>query len=225
MGSATPAKIGGQDDQAFAQVGGKRPGDELGQVVEHPATFLDGSLDGGEVVVGQDHVRRFFGHLGAGDAHRHSDVRLPQGGSVVDPIARHGHDVAPALQRVHQAQLLLGSDAGEHGGLFGRVDEVGVADGGQLRTVERCSCHPWSTAGWAEVQLMGDSGCSEGVVPGDHLHLDAGSMAGFDGFLGLRPRGVDHALQPQEDETRLHVLVSDLISVRRQVLTGEGEHP
>ncbi len=147
-GQSHAREDGGQDDQSLAQVGGKRPGDELGQVVEHPAAFLDRSLDGGEVVVGEDHVGRFFGHLGAGDAHGHSDVRLPQGGSVVDPIARHGHDVAPALQRVHQAQLLLGGDAGEHGGLFGRVDEIGVADGGQLRTVERCHVIHGHQPGW-----------------------------------------------------------------------------
>ena len=77
----------------------------------------------------------------------------------------------------------------------------------------------------AQVQLVGDGGGGQGVVAGDHLHLDAGRVAGLDGLHGLRPRRVDHALQPQEDKTRLHVLVGDLVGVGRQVLAGEGQHP
>ena len=112
---------GGQDDQALAQVGGQRPGDELGEVVEHAPALFHRRLDGGEVVVGEDHVGGFLGHLGAGDAHGHADVGLPAGRGVVDPVAGHGHHVAPALQGVHQAQLLFRSDAGEHVGLLGRL--------------------------------------------------------------------------------------------------------
>ena len=54
-----------QDDEAFPQVGGQRPGDELDQVVEDAATLLDGGLDGGEVVVREDHVGRLFGDVRA----------------------------------------------------------------------------------------------------------------------------------------------------------------
>ena len=38
------------------------------------AAFLDRGDDRREVVVGEDHVGRFLGDVGAGDAHRDADV-------------------------------------------------------------------------------------------------------------------------------------------------------
>ena len=75
-----------------------------------PSTAVD---DGGEVVVGEDHVAGFLGHLGAGDAHRDADVGALQRRSVVDPVAGHRDDVALALQHVDEAHLVLGRDAGD----------------------------------------------------------------------------------------------------------------
>ena len=68
--------------------------------------------DGGEVVVQQDHVGRFLGDVGAGDAHGHADVGLAQGRSVVDAVAGHGHDVPLLLQGLHDGELLLRRDPG-----------------------------------------------------------------------------------------------------------------
>ena len=67
--------------------------------------------DGGEVVVGQDHVGRLLGDVGAGDAHRDADVGRLQRRRVVDAVAGHRDDVAVGLQRVDDAQLVLRRDA------------------------------------------------------------------------------------------------------------------
>ena len=68
--------------------------------------------DRGEVVVGEDHVRRLAGDVGAGDAHRDADVRRLERGSVVDAVARHRDDPPVRVERVDDPQLVLGRDAG-----------------------------------------------------------------------------------------------------------------
>ena len=90
-----------ENDEAFADVGRQRPDDELREVVEYSAAFFDGGFDGGEVVVGEDHVGGFLGDLGTPLPHRDADVCLLQRGRVVDAVARHRDDVAasPAVLR------------------------------------------------------------------------------------------------------------------------------
>ena len=48
-------------------------------------------------------------------------------------------------------------------------------------------------------------------------------MAGLDGLDGLRPGRVDHALESQEDQTRFHLFVGDLVGVGRELLAREGQ--
>ena len=71
--------------------------------------------DGGEVVVGEDHGGGVLGHLGAGDAHGHADVRLLQGGGVVDAVAGHGHQGALLLPGADDADLMLRGHPGIDG--------------------------------------------------------------------------------------------------------------
>ena len=56
IGKVDADQDGCQDHQGLAEVGGQRPDDELDEVVEDAAPFLDGGPDRGEVVVGEDHV-------------------------------------------------------------------------------------------------------------------------------------------------------------------------
>ena len=65
-----------QNDAALAEVRRQRPNDELAEIVKDPAPLLNGGGDGGKIVVGQDHRGGAFGHVGAGDAHGHTDVGL-----------------------------------------------------------------------------------------------------------------------------------------------------
>jgi hypothetical protein len=68
---------------------------------------------GGEVVVEEHEVGRFAGDVGSGAAHGDADVRGPEGGSVVHPIAGHGDDVTSCLQRAGDAELVLRCHAGQ----------------------------------------------------------------------------------------------------------------
>ena len=58
---------------------GERKCTALRMLSKMPRPFLDGGDDGGEIVVGQDHVRRALGHVGAGDPHGAADVRRLEG--------------------------------------------------------------------------------------------------------------------------------------------------
>ena len=88
-------------------------GDETPDVVVDRAAFFDRVDDAREVVVGQDHVGRFFGDVRSRDAHGHTDVGHLQRGRVVHAVACHGDDVAHALEHLRDAHLVLGRDAGE----------------------------------------------------------------------------------------------------------------
>eukprot|EP00976_Prorocentrum_cordatum_P090607 1188193-Prorocentrum_minimum.AAC.2 len=105
---------GGEEDaHHLADVGGDHVADELLGVGEDGAALSHRLHDGGEVVVGQHHVRSALRHRRAA-AHRHADVRLLERGGVVHPVARHGHHVPLRLEQVHQAALVRGLHTAEH---------------------------------------------------------------------------------------------------------------
>ena len=107
---------GRQQYHRFAAIGGQDKQDGLLQVVIDRAAFLDRMGDGGEVVVGQYHLRGFLGRLSALDAHGDADVCAFQGRRVVDAVAGHGHPRAAGLQAFNQAQFVRRAGAGEHAG-------------------------------------------------------------------------------------------------------------
>ena len=123
-----PDEDGSENDQSLAHVGRQGPDDELREVVEDAASFLDRRLDRGEVVVGEHHVGRFLRHLGAPVAHGNADVGLSKRGRVVDPVTRHGHHVVSLLQCTHEAQLLLGRHPGEDVSPLDLLGEIVVVD-------------------------------------------------------------------------------------------------
>jgi hypothetical protein len=70
----TCAEHGQENRQHLAHVGRQEVAQEFADVVEDPSSLPHRRDDGGEVVVGQDHLAGFLGHLGTGDAHRNADV-------------------------------------------------------------------------------------------------------------------------------------------------------
>ena len=184
----------GQDHQALAEVGRQGPGDEFHQVVVDAAAFLDRGGDGGEVVVGEHHRRRLLGDVGAAAAHGDADIGLLQGRGVVHAVAGHGDDLALGLERAHQAQLLLGFDAGENVRGARGAAQLDVVQGRQFAAGEG------AVVGSGDADLAGDGEGGGGVVAGDHFHGDAGAMAGAHRGDGARPRRVEHTGQAEEDQ-------------------------
>ena len=120
----------------FTNVGGNQVADELFHVVVDSTTFLDGGHDGGEVVVGQDHLGGGFSD-GSTGTHGDTNFGLLQGGSVVDTITSHGRNLVHALQVFNDLGLVGRFDTGEEASsaasgalLFGRqVVEFAAREG------------------------------------------------------------------------------------------------
>ena len=66
-------------------------------VIVNPPPVLHHLHNGGEVIVEQNHSRRFFGHFGAIDAHGDADVGIFERRRVVHAVTGHGHKLVPSL--------------------------------------------------------------------------------------------------------------------------------
>ena len=116
-------------DRQRPQHEGRQLGDVVGEVVGQEATDvrtsgpaeLDRGHDRLETVVEQHDVGRLAGDLGARGSHRDADVGRAQGGSVVDAVAGHRHDVPARLQGDGDPELVLRRDAGDDGAVDGRA--------------------------------------------------------------------------------------------------------
>ena len=121
-----PQDLGGQKGEGKSQGNGEEDGGQLGKadreqiggafsdIVEYPPPLLDGADDGGEVVIGDDHIRGLFGDLGARPAHGYADIGSSQSRGVVHSVSGHGYDVASCFQGLHYADLVLSGDPGKY---------------------------------------------------------------------------------------------------------------
>jgi hypothetical protein len=61
--------------------------------------------------------------LGPLDAHGGANIGLLERGRVVHAVAGHGDDMTVGLQRPHDAQLVLGAGAREHGHMLNELPQ------------------------------------------------------------------------------------------------------
>ena len=93
-------------------------GHRLAQIVVDAAAEPHGADDRAEIVVEQDDRRGLARDIGAAPAHGDADMGGLERRRVVDAVTGHGDDLAVRLERLDDAQLLLGHDAGEDRGAF-----------------------------------------------------------------------------------------------------------
>ena len=74
-----------EDREDLTHVGAEQVAQELADVVEDAAALAHGLDDGGEVVIRQNHLGRFLGHLGSGDPHGHAYVGGLTAGASLTP--------------------------------------------------------------------------------------------------------------------------------------------
>ena len=125
---AEPEEHGEREREHLAGVAGEEEVREAHDVVVDRAALADRADDRRVVVVGEDHVGRLAGGVGAAPPHGDADVCCLERRDVVDAIAGHGGDLAVALERLDDPDLVLGHDARE---------DVDVADGVAQRVVAR----------------------------------------------------------------------------------------
>ena len=106
------------------EVGGEEEADELLDVLVDVAPFLDGSDDGCEIVVHEHDIGHLARDVAAALAHGDADVGALQRRRVVHPVAGDRDDLAQVLQRLDQAQLVLGRYAGEDIDHAGRLAQL-----------------------------------------------------------------------------------------------------
>ena len=197
----------------MADVAGKKEEDRLLDVGVDAAAFLNGLFDRSEIVVGQDHVSRAFGDVGAGDAHGNADVGRLERRGIVDAVASHGRDVAVGFDGLDDLDFVLRRDPGEDPDLLGALLEFFRRAG-----IDLVAGHALAPLG-ANAEFLSDGEGGVDVVAGDHDGRDAGATEGGNGRLGRSPRRVDHAGEADEDE----VLLGDFLLGRAELFLAVGE--
>ena len=172
--------------------------------------------DGGEIVVRQYHACGVLGHLSAGNAHGHADIRLLQGRRVVDPVAGHGHQFAPRLPGPYDTDLVLRGHPGVDRDLGGKLPQLTVTHSVDDAPLYRLG------AVCQDTDLSGDGGSGGPVVSGDHNRPDPGGDARGDRRFGLFPGRVHHGDQSQEIHAAL-ILRADCLPL--DAAAGKGQHP
>ena len=115
-----------------------------------------------------------------------------QGRSIVNAVTGHGRDVAVCAYRIYQTNLMLRRYTGENIGGFHTFTKLFIS-----HFIDLTAFHCF--VGF-NTELCADGACSDFVVSGDHLHLDACSLADVDGSLRFFTGRVDHADQADEDQ-------------------------
>lgn len=71
--------------------------DKITYVVEYSFAFLDGSQDGGEVIINQHHVWCFLTHISPRSTHGYSDISSAQSYCVIYAVTSHRYHVITLL--------------------------------------------------------------------------------------------------------------------------------
>ena len=136
--------------------------------------------DGREVVVGEHQVGGLAGDVGSASAHGHADMRLPQRGGVVYPVARHGHDVPAALKaRTMRSFCSAVVRAKTRSDMIRRASSASLMRGELVARDGDVALLP-------KANLLGDGGGGELVVSRDHHGADAGARAARNGVASRR---------------------------------------
>src|SRR5690606_10754929 len=194
--------------------------DEARDVGVDDAALLDRPDDGAEVVIAQDHGRRLLGHGRAPDAHGDADVGAALRRGVVDTVAGHRHDLALALQRLYDPQLVLGRNAGENRRIARHLAPASLVEPFELRGVDGSECR--AVRGAVDAQLPRYRLRGAGLITGDHHHPYARPAATLDRGDHLFAQRVDHAEQADEHEVAFRFFWR---GVWRQLAVGDRQHP
>ena len=140
------------------------------------AAEVDRAHERGEVVVGEHDLAGLLRDLGAA-SHGDADVGLLERGGIVHGVAGHRDDLAGLLHESGEADLVLGRDPAEHVQLRESFDHLGVGQALQIGAGDEPG---------PELELIRDRPRGDGVVAGDHPHVDAGIERDPHRVLGLR---------------------------------------
>ena len=196
-GRGQAAERGKKHGQNAGHVAREQEMDGVLDVGVHAAAALGRADDGGEVVVSQDHRGGVLADRRARHAHRHADVGLLERGRVVDAVAGHGDNLAPALPGRDNTDLVRRRDPG--------IDRDIRQRRVQRLRIHRVQLRPGhgAVSRSENAELPGDGGRRNLVVARDHDGADAAARGVRDGRDSLGPGRVDHGGQADKGIVRL----------------------
>ena len=197
---------------ALRDIGRQQEQHRLLDVVVDGAAFLHRRRNRGEIVVGEDHARRLFRHLGALYSHGDADIGLFERWRVVDAVAGHGDDLPVGLDRLDKPELVLGARAGEDVDLAHAVLQRRVVHRLDLGSRHR-------RLAVSDAEHLRDRGRGDLVVAGDHCDADAAAVAFLHSFDRLFAWRIHQAYETEQDEMFRQVF--GLESARRQARIGQ----
>ena len=218
IGAVKPNEDRHHDDERLSDVRRQHEKHSLLDVVVDRAPFLYGGGDRGEVVVGQHHLGRLFGNLGALDSHCDANIGFLEGRRIVHAVAGHRHDLLVRLDRLDETELVLRAGARE---------DVDVADPLlQCRGIHFLDLCPGDCgSSVADAEHLGDRGRGDLVVPGDHRDADAAGMAFRHGFYRLRPRRIEQPDEAEQNQVLREIRRAEVAGIDSRILEPrKGQH-
>ena len=159
-------------------------------VVEGGSPLLDGFHDVGEVVIEQHQVGGFASNIGAGLAHGHPNIGLTKCRRIIDAIAGHRHDGSSSLESASDAELLFGSETGDHHVVGGQELSYGIIVVRELGADHHCMS--------GEAGLLRNRHGGGRVIPGDHHDLDPGTATAGNRIWDFWANRVGHPDETEE---------------------------
>lgn len=83
-------------------------------IIKEPTSLADGRDDGGKIVIGKYHIRRFLADIAAIHAHGNTNIGAFQRRRVVDTIASHDTVLAPTVEGIKHAELSCWTTTSDH---------------------------------------------------------------------------------------------------------------
>lgn len=161
----------------FTDVAGKEVADEGGRVVVDGTALSDSLDNGGEGVIGKDHLGSILSDLGT-SSHGDTDIGSLKSWSIVDTITSHGDDVALGLEDLDELLLVEWLDTGENASGLGGLLTLLLGHVGPLVASEDLALRV--SIGVDHADLLSDGGGSVGVITSAHDDTDTGTVALFD---------------------------------------------
>ena len=141
-------------------------------------------------------VSRFTRNLGAALAHRDADIGVGQGRRVIDAVADHRDDLALALEKVDQIELLLRVDPRKDA-LSCNTFACGI---GRVLQAQELASGRDGRIGPRYADIAGDGQGGARVVAGGHRNTYPRAAKGGDRARNVRACRVSQCHEPDERE-------------------------
>ena len=212
-----------QEGHYLGHVTGEHVTGKFLHIGEYRAAFLDACHDRRKIVVKQYHLRCFARDVGAGQAHRHTDVGGTQRGRIIYTVARHRDHATPMFQGADDFEFLLGRGACKHPrARFKSRYQLALAQGFQFFAVHH-RLHGCMFIEQASTARNGLGGV--GVITGDQHHLYACGATTGERCGHFDAQRIIAAQKAKQAQAALKLIDRQRRSTGRQIPRRHGDDP